>query len=73
MQEILKKMNEKFANKEISLEAYKHLYKQFAESIPVVWLYTLYNKEIDRYWRDGGNFDKEEFLTNDKCKGISEL
>ena len=73
MQELLKKMNQKFADKEISLEAYKHLFKQFSDAVPVAWLYTFYTKELDRYWRDGGNFDKEEFLANDKCKGISEL
>lgn len=66
-------MNEKLSDKEISLKAYKQLYKKLANSIPIAWLYTLYSKELDRYWRDGGKFDTEEFCDEDKCKGISEL
>lgn len=38
-----------------------------------MWLYTLYNKDCDKYWRDGENFDKEEFVEVAKCKGISEI
>ena len=55
------------------MDAYKIMYRRFAESIPTAWLYTLYHKDLDRYWRDSGSFDKQEFETEEKCKGISEL
>ena len=73
LQELLKKMNQKLADKEISLDNYKRLFKRFAESLPEAWIYTLYAKETDKFWRDGGSFDEEEFLSPEKCNGISEL
>ena len=73
LQELLKKMNRKLAEKEISVDAYRQLFKRLADSFPVGWLYTLYTKDLDRHWRDGGNFDKEEFKAEEECKGISEL
>ena len=55
------------------MDAYRQLFKRLADSFPVGWLYTLYTKDLDRHWRDGGNFDKEEFKAEEECKGISEL
>ena len=37
------------------------MFKKFTDSLPEAWIYTLYNKELDRYWRDAGKFDEEEF------------
>ena len=66
-------MNQKLADKEVKLCQYKDLFKRFANSIPVAWLFTLYNKDLDKYWRDKDNFDKEEFCADEKCKGISDV
>ena len=66
-------MNQKLADKELTEAGYKALFNRFVSSLPKVWLYTLYNGELDKYWRDSKNFDKEEFLEVDKCKGISDL
>ena len=49
------------------------LYKKFYESLPEAWFYTLCCKNLERFWRDGDNFEKEEYLPGDKCHGISEL
>ena len=66
-------MNEKLSEKQITVPAYRQLYKKFADSLPTAWLYTMYSKELERYWNVGGDFNKEEFAAEDKCKGISEL
>jgi hypothetical protein len=74
LQELLKQLNNWLVtDKSASVEKYHELYKKFASSFPQAWLYGLGIKDLERYWRDGSNFDKEEFLSDDKCKGISEL
>ena len=52
---------------------YKILFRRFVNAFPAVWYYSLHVKELDKHWRDQGNFDKQVFLEVDKCKGISEL
>jgi len=34
-------MNQKLVDNEVSLNAYRTLYKRFADSIPEDWLYTI--------------------------------
>lgn len=55
------------------MAGYKALFNKFVQSLPKVWLFTLHNSELEKYWRDSKNFDLEEFLEVDKCKGISDL
>ena len=73
LQGFLEKLNKRMAEKSMSLAAYKNLYKRFSDCVPEAWLYSLYNVDIKKFWNDDGNFDKEEFLKEEKCKGVSEL
>jgi len=74
LQELLKQLNQWLVtDKNATVYKYHLLYKKFASSFPQAWLYSLGIKDLERYWRDGSKFEKEEFLDDDKCKGISEL
>ena len=66
-------MNQKLVEGDITPDTYKVLYKKFHAAIPQAWMYTLCCKNLERFWRDGENFEKEEYLPEDKCQGISEL
>lgn len=69
----MQSMNQKLVDLEYSPKVYTALYRKFVEAIPEIWSYMLYEKSLDKYWSDSGNFNKEEFLSVDKCKGVSEL
>ena len=73
LQQLLKKMNHKLVEGDITPDTYKVLYKKFHAAIPQAWMYTLCCKNLERFWRDGEGFEKEEYLPEDKCQGISEL
>ena len=36
-------------------------------------MYTLLSKRLDKFWYDDGNFEKEEYSSDDECQGVSEL
>ena len=73
LKKMLRSLNKMFADKQFSANAYRLLYKRFAQSVPEAWLYQLYTKECEKYWRQDGEFDKTDFAENEKCKGGSEL
>ena len=66
-------MNLKLVEGEISPDTYKVLYRKFHASLPQAWMYTMCCKNLERFWRDGDNFEKEDYLPDDNCQGISEL
>ena len=49
-------MNQKLVDKDITVPVYKALFRRFASQLPEAWLYILESKDLDKYWRDGGNF-----------------
>lgn len=73
MQNLIQCLNKKFAEKEFSADGYRILFKRLASSVPEAWLYQLYHKSLEEAWRQNGEFDNQEFQTEDECKGSSEL
>lgn len=72
LKDIYKGLEQMLQDGNLSKHQFKFVYKKFYRALPGAWPILLRDKETERFWHDGGNYEKEVFKDASQCMGLSE-